>query len=124
MALESVPFSRPVIAPEAMAATRRVLTSGWLTTGPECVAFEEEFAAWVGAEHAVSVSSCTAAVELALRSLHLPATAKVLIPTITFCGVVSAIAHAGLTPVLVDVDPETGQVSPAACQAARLSRGA
>jgi dTDP-4-amino-4,6-dideoxygalactose transaminase len=123
MGLESVPFSRPVIVPEAVTATQRVLTSGWITTGPECVAFEEEFAAWVGAEHAVSVSSCTAAVELALRSLHLPAGAKVLVPTITFCGVVSAIVHAGLTPILVDVDPETGQVSPSACQAAARACG-
>jgi dTDP-4-amino-4,6-dideoxygalactose transaminase len=121
MGLESVPFSRPVIVPEAVAAAERVLTSGWITTGPECVAFEEEFAAWVGAEHAVTVSSCTAAVELALRSLHLPAEAKVLVPTITFCGAVSAVVHAGLTPVLVDVDPETGMVSPGTCAAAAWS---
>ena len=123
MGLESVPFSRPVIVPEAVAAAERVLTSGWITTGPECVAFEEEFAAWVGAEHAVTVSSCTAAVELALRSLHLPAEAKVLVPTITFCGAVSAVVHAGLTPVLVDVDPETGMVSPDTCASASRSCG-
>src|SRR5262245_62560471 len=112
MGLESVPFSRPVIVPEAVAAAERVLTSGWITTGPECVAFEKEFAAWVGAEHAVSVSSCTAAVELALRSLHLPAGAKVLIPTITFCGVVSSMVHDGLKQVLVDVDQVIGTVTP------------
>ena len=123
MGLESVPFSRPVIVPEAVTATQRVLTSGWVTTGPECAAFEAEFAAWVGAEHGIAVSSCTAAVELALRSLHLPADAKVLVPTITFCGAVSAIAHAGLQPVLVDVDPDTGEVTPATCATAAASCG-
>jgi dTDP-4-amino-4,6-dideoxygalactose transaminase len=115
MGIERVPFSRPVVAPEAVAAAQRVLRSGWLTTGPECAAFEREFAETVGARHAVTVSSCTAAIELALRALHLPPGAKVLTPTITFCGAVSAIVHAGLTPVLVDVDPDTLNVSPESC---------
>lgn len=124
MGTEGVPFSRPMIVPEAVEATQRVLTSGWITTGPECAAFEYEFAAWVGAEHAVAVSSCTVAIELALRALHLPYGAKVLVPTITFCGAVSAVVHAGLTPVLVDADPTTGMVSPATCAAAaRACRG-
>lgn len=111
-------FSRPELSDEAQAAATRALSSTWLTTGPECAAFEEEFAAWVKAEHAVSVSSCTAALELSLLSLHLPRDARVLVPAITFCGVVGAIIHAGLVPVLVDVDPETGTVSPATCAAA------
>jgi dTDP-4-amino-4,6-dideoxygalactose transaminase len=106
-----VPFSRPAVAPGADAAVARVLGSGWLTTGPECAAFEEEFAAWVGADHAVAVSSCTAAIELSLRALHLPAGGRVLVPAITFCGAVEAVRHAGLLPVLTDVDVDSGQVS-------------
>jgi len=123
MGSEAVAFSRPLIAVEAQAEIERVLASGWVTTGPECTAFEEEFAAWVGAEHAVTVASCTAAIELSLRALHLPEGAKVLVPTITFCGAVGAIVHAGLTPVLVDVEADTGMVSPATCTAAARACG-
>ena len=47
MAPDVIPFSRPVIAPEAQAAAQQSLASGWLTTGPECHAFETDFAAWV-----------------------------------------------------------------------------
>lgn len=123
MSAEIVAFSRPLIAAEAQAATARVLASGWVTTGPECAAFEDEFAAWVGADHAVTVSSCTTAIELSLRALRLPLGAKVLVPAITFCGAVGAIVHAGLTPVLIDVDPATSMVSPATCAAAARECG-
>jgi dTDP-4-amino-4,6-dideoxygalactose transaminase len=123
MGIEGVAFSRPVMSAEARTAADRVLRSGWVTTGPECVAFEAEFAAWVGAEHAVTVSSCTAAIELALRGLHLAAGAKVLVPAITFCGAVGAVVHAGAVPVLVDADPTTGMVSPATCAAAARGCG-
>lgn len=76
--------------------------------GPETIAFEREFADAVGANEGVAVSSCTAAIELALRALHLPSGAAVLISANTFCGAVQAIIHAGLRPVLADVDPLTG----------------
>jgi dTDP-4-amino-4,6-dideoxygalactose transaminase len=69
------------------------------------LAFEREFAHHVGASEAVAVASCTAAIELSLRALRLPAGAPVLVPTMTFSGAVQAIRHAGLRPVLVDVDP-------------------
>ena len=104
---ERIPFARSTVSGGAVDAVTQVLTSGWLTTGPQVAAFEEEFSQWVGAEHAVAVSSCTAALELSLRSLHLRPGAPVLVPTITFCGAVNAILHAGLKPVLVDADPAT-----------------
>lgn len=102
-----IPFARAEISEEAIEAAVRVLASGWITTGPEVVEFEREFAQLVGAEHAVAVASCTAGIEIALRALRLPRGAKVLTSTITFCGAVHAIVHAGLHPVLVDVNPET-----------------
>jgi dTDP-4-amino-4,6-dideoxygalactose transaminase len=103
----TIPFADCWIAPAARKAAMDVLSSGWLTTGTECLAFEAEFATYVDAVHAVTVSSCTAAIELALRALQLPPGAKVLTSTLTFCGAVHAIVHAGLQPVLVDVDPRT-----------------
>src|SRR5918911_1286967 len=84
-----LPFARTLIPPETQ----------------EVAAFERDFATLVGAEHAVAVSSCTAALELALRALRLPRGARVATSTMTFCGAVHAIVHAGLSPVLVDIDP-------------------
>ncbi len=105
--VERIPFARTEISPEARAAVDRVLASGWVTTGPEVAAFEHEFAELLGAGHAVAVASCTAAIELALRALRLPPGTKVLTSTMTFCGAVNAILHAGLEPVLCDVNPQT-----------------
>src|SRR6266508_912587 len=102
-----IPFAAAEIAPDAREAAARVLASGWVTTGPEVQAFEREFAAWVGAGHALAVSSCTAAIELALRGLDLPPGSKVLTSVLTFCGAVHAITHAGHRPVFADVDGET-----------------
>ncbi len=118
-----VPFARAEICEEARAASARVLESGWLTTGPEVVAFERELAEWVHADHGVAVASCTAAIELALRALRLPPGAKVLTSTMTFCGAVHAIVHAGLVPVLADVDPLTLCSDAPACAAAARRAG-
>lgn len=102
-----VAFARTVIGPEARAAVDRVLASGWVTTGQEVLDFERELADKVGAARGVAVSSCTAGIELALRGLGLESGARVLMSADTFCGAASAITHAGLVPVLCDVDPRT-----------------
>ncbi len=107
-----VAFADCFITPQAIAEASRVMSSGWVTTGRQVAAFEQEFADLVGAAHAVAVSSCTAALELALSSLQLPKGSRVLVPSVTFCGAVHAVAHAGLQPVLIDVDPETGMPTP------------
>jgi perosamine synthetase len=105
--VRQVPYARCLITPRAREAAAEVLASGWLAAGEQTVAFERELAGWVGAEHAVAVSSCTAALELSLRALGLPPGAPVLTPTITFCGAVQAIIHSGLRPVFVDLDEDT-----------------
>jgi dTDP-4-amino-4,6-dideoxygalactose transaminase len=111
MTAQQVPFCRTEITPEAQQAAVRVLASGWVTMGAESIAFEQEFGASVEAPHTVAVSSCTAAIQLALAGLGLPPGAPVLTPTLTFCGAVQAIVHAGLRPVLVDTDEATLTVS-------------
>jgi len=93
---DRIPFADCHIAAGSRRAAHRVLESGWVTTGPEVAAFEAEFAAYVGAAHAIAVSSCTAALELSLRYLRLPQGAPVLVSDLTFCGAVQAILHAGL----------------------------
>ncbi|MEZ0089011.1 DegT/DnrJ/EryC1/StrS family aminotransferase [Streptacidiphilus sp. EB129] len=107
-----IPFARTEICPEAREAARLVLESGWVSAGPQTGLFEREFADRVGARHGVAVSSCTAAIELALRALRLPPQSVVLVPTLTFCGAAQAVVHAGLRPLLVDVDPGTAMPTP------------
>jgi perosamine synthetase len=119
----AVPFTRPGICPEAGSAVLDVLSSGWVTTGEQVGEFEREFADYVGARYAVAVSSCTAAIELSLRSLGLARGAKVLMSTMTFCGAAAAIRHAGLTPVLADVDPVTAMPSEATVTTAARAAG-
>jgi dTDP-4-amino-4,6-dideoxygalactose transaminase len=111
MTVQRVSFCRTEITPQAQQAAVRVLASGWVTTGAESFAFEQDFGAWVEAPYTVAVSSCTAAIEMALTTLGLPPGAPVLTPTLTFCGAVQAIVHAGLRPVLVDADEATLTVS-------------
>ncbi len=122
---DRIPFADCHIVAGSRRAAHRVLESGWVTTGPEVAAFEAEFAAYVGAAHAIAVSSCTAALELSLRYLRLPEGAPVLVSDLTFCGAVQAILHAGLRPVLVDVSPVTGMPTPETTRAgAHPVRGA
>jgi perosamine synthetase len=119
-----IPFARVEICEEARQAALRTFESGWVTTGPEVLTFEREVAEFVQAGEAVAVASCTAAIELALRALALPPGAKVLTSTMTFCGAVHAIVHAGLAPVLADVDPVTlCSDAPAVAAAAKRAGG-
>jgi perosamine synthetase len=113
-----VPFARTTVTSEAVEAVTTVLKSGWLTSGPQVVEFEREVATYVEAPYAVAVSSCTAALELSLRALHLSPGSRVLTPTLTFCGAVNAIIHAGLVPVFVDLDAATLMPSPETTAAA------
>jgi dTDP-4-amino-4,6-dideoxygalactose transaminase len=114
----AVPFARVDIAPEAQKAALRVLRSGWITMGPETLAFERDLASYLGAHQVVAVSSGTAAIEIALRGLHLAPGAIVLTPSLTFCGAVAAIVQANLRPALVDVDAGTLLPTPTTVAAA------
>jgi dTDP-4-amino-4,6-dideoxygalactose transaminase len=114
-----IPFTRVQICEEARVAVDRVLESGWVTTGREVLAFEEEFGDTVRAKHAIAVSSCTAALELSLRGLGLHPGAKVLLPALTFCSAAHAVIHAGYRPVFADVAPST--LTPSAANVAAIT---
>lgn len=92
-------------------AIGRVLDRGWFVLGEEGAAFEEEFAAVVGAKHAVGVASGTDAIELALRALDVGPGDDVVTQANTCIPTISAIERSGARPVLCDVEPEGGTVS-------------
>ena len=92
---------------ELRAAIMRVLDSERYILGPEVNAFEQEFAAYCGASHAVGVANGTEAITIALRAMGVGAGDEVLVPSFTFYATVEAIAPTGATPVFCDVDPQT-----------------
>ncbi len=89
--------------PEEEEAVSRVLRSRWLTMGGETRAFEEEFAAYLGVGHAVGVSSCSAALHLALLAAGVGPCDEVICPSLTFVSTAHSILHAGAEPVFADV---------------------
>ena len=102
-----VPFFRPDLREGEIEEVVAALQSGWLTTGPRVRRFEEEFAAAVGGRHAVAVTSCTAALHLAVEALGLRAGDAVLVPTMTFAASAEIVRYLGAIPILVDCDPVT-----------------
>jgi dTDP-4-amino-4,6-dideoxygalactose transaminase len=100
-------LARPDVGAEEAAAVAAVLESGQLTMGPKVAEFEAEIAAACGVEHAVAVSSGTAALHLAVLALGLERGDEVLVPAYTFPATANVVALAGATPVFVDVDPTT-----------------
>ena len=103
----SVPFFRPSITEAEIQDVTACLRSGWLTTGPFTKRFEADFAAAVGAQHAVAVNSCTAALHLAVEGLGLCPGQAVLVPTMTFAATAEVVRYQGAVPLLVDCDPAT-----------------
>ena len=106
------------IAQEIGAAVARAVQSGWYILGPEVEAFETEFAAYHGVRHAVAVANGTDAIELALRAAGIGAGDEVITVAHTAVPTVCAIERAGAVPVLVDIDPATYTIDPAAAEAA------
>ena len=111
-AAPNVPFFRPDIGEEEIAAVVETLRSGWLTVGPRTHEFEQAFARAVGAPHAVAVNSCTSALHLALDALDLEPGDEVITSTLTFTATGATIIHAGARPVLVDCTPDTLNLDP------------
>src|SRR6476646_5039461 len=102
-----LPFHVPDIGDEEITEVLDVLRSGWLTTGPKARDFEREFAAMVGAKHAVAVNSCTAALHLALEAAGLREGDEVLVPTMTFAATAEVVAYFRARPVLIDCVQDT-----------------
>jgi dTDP-4-amino-4,6-dideoxygalactose transaminase/lipopolysaccharide/colanic/teichoic acid biosynthesis glycosyltransferase len=113
MRKEFLPFSPPCIGEEEIKEVVDTLRSDWITTGPKVKRFEEEFAAAVEAPAALALSSCTAALHLALVSLGIGPGDAVLTTPMTFCSGINVIEHVGAHPILIDVEPDTLNIDPA-----------
>ncbi len=84
-------------------AVAQTLRSGWLTLGPRTAAFEEAFAAHLGARHAVALSSCTAALHLAYLAAGVGPGDEVVVPAFTFAATAAAVLYCGATPVFAEI---------------------
>jgi dTDP-4-amino-4,6-dideoxygalactose transaminase len=114
---QGIPFARPFIGKEEEAAVLRVLRSGWLTTGAEALAFEKEFAEFLGGGvRCLAVNSATSGLHLALEACGVGQGDVVLVPSCTFTATAEVARYLGADPVFVDVSPGTFHMDPAALE--------
>lgn len=108
-------FGKPEILEDEIKEVEDCLRSSWLGTGPRVARFEAAFADYKGVppDHVAAVNSCTAALHISMIAAGLEPGDEVITTPLTFCATVNAIIHAGASPVLVDVDHETMNISPA-----------
>lgn len=119
---EFLPFSRPAMGQEELAAVSEVLQSGWITTGPKNQALEEAFCELTGNKHAIAVSSATAGMHVALMALGIQAGDEVITPSLTWVSTLNMIVLLGAEPVMIDVDRDTLMVTPESIEAAITPR--
>ena len=109
-AQEFLPFAKPWISEEAIADVVSCLRSGWITTGPRVQAFEEMLRTYCGAPYALTMSSATAGLFLALKGLKLQPNDEVITTPMTFVCTANVIVQAGAIPVFVDIEPGTHNI--------------
>ena len=105
-------FQPPAIGDEEIEAVAETLRSGWLTTGPRTAELERRFAEYVGAEHALAVTSGTAALHLALVALGVGPGDEVITTPITWPATANVVVHTGATPVFADVRESDLNIDP------------
>ena len=118
----NIPIIKPVMDEREADAARRVILSGWTTQRPEVAAFEKEFAALVGAPHAIAVSNCTTALHLALVVAGVKAGDEVITVSHSFIATANVVRYCGAEPVFVDIDPVTYNIDPARIESAISAR--
>jgi dTDP-4-amino-4,6-dideoxygalactose transaminase len=111
-------FGSPDIREPEIEEMVRTLRSGWIGTGPRVARLEEDFRRYVGAAHAVALFSCTSGLHLSLIALGVKPGLEVILPSMTFVATANAVVHVGARPVLVDCDPRTMNLDPAAVERA------
>jgi len=107
-------FGAPLVGEEEIGEVESSMRAGWLGTGPKVARFEADFAAYKGIEESrvAAVNSCTAALHLSMIAAGIGPGDEVITTALTFCATVNAIIHAGATPVLADINPQTMNIEP------------
>lgn len=105
--MKYIPFHKPHLPKTTYPAVKKVLESGWLTTGPNVKKFEEKFKEVIKSRHAIAVSSCTAALHLAYLAHKFGPGDEVIVPSYTFVSTINTIVHAGAKPVFCEIDENT-----------------
>jgi len=117
-----IPITKPWMGVAEAEAAARPIISGWVTQGPEVAAFEREFAATVGSEHACAVSNCTSALHLALLAVGVRPGDEVITVSHSFIATANAIRYCGAIPVFVDIQPTTYNMDPLLVESAITGR--
>ena len=106
---EFIVFGAPDIGADEIDEVVATLKSGWIGTGPRVAEFENAFADYksVSADQVAALNSCTAALHVSMVAANLEPGDEVITTAMTFCATANAIIHAGATPVIVDIDPDT-----------------
>jgi perosamine synthetase len=118
----AIPIARPYVGQEEEQAVVQSLRSGWLSQGPRVAEFEKQFAQYVGAKHAIAVSSCTTALHLAFIGAGIGPGDEVLCPSLSFIATANSIRYVGAEPVFVDIDPVTFNLDSSKMEAAITPR--
>jgi perosamine synthetase len=113
-----IPIAKPFLDEREADAVRRVILSGWITQGSEVAAFEQEFAASVGAPYACAVSSCTTALHLALLAAGVGPGDEVVTASHSYIATANSVRYCGATPVFVDIGRDTFNMDPGLIEAA------
>jgi dTDP-4-amino-4,6-dideoxygalactose transaminase len=112
-----IPVAKPLMDETEVQAAGRAIRSGWVTQGPEVAAFEREFAAFVGAPHACTVSSGTTALHLALLAVGVRPGDEVITVSHSYIATANAVRYCGALPVFVDIRSGTFNIDPARIEA-------
>jgi len=122
--LPFLPFALPEIGDDEIAEVVDTLKSGWVTTGPKAKRFEDDFTAFLGDPtlHSMAVNSATAGLHLALEALGIAPGDEVITTTHTFTATAEVVRYLGADVVLVDIDPATLCIDPAAVETAITPR--
>lgn len=122
VAARFIPLAMPTFGPEEEAAVVGALRSGWVTSGPNVAVFEQSLAERADAPHAVALSSCTAAIHLALVHAGVGPGDEVITPPVTWASTANTIVNMGATPVFVDVEEDTLNLDASLLEAAVTER--
>lgn len=117
-----IPISRLSVGDDEARAAAEAVRSGWLSSGKRVQQFERMVADYVGAKHAIAISSCTTALHLALIAAGVRPGDEVICPSFSFIATANAIVYAGAKPVFVDIDPATYNIDPDLIEAAVTPR--